>query len=172
MPLTVSVVVRPNTTTSVDAMVEPMTTVLSRVIVQPTSGEVLHLPPDVADRLRNTMGHFITADQTGKQSPRETDDLFRRIAGLQVIGPPGSQFVANTRGLSALYDAVDGKGAHTLTTNCNKGMSVFVNGAHADGNIDNLAPNEIEAIEIYNDPAETPVALDQSPCGVIYIWTK
>ncbi|MEO7042463.1 MAG: TonB-dependent receptor [Gemmatimonadaceae bacterium] len=172
VPLTVSVVVQPNTTTSVDAMVELMTIVLSRVIVQAPSGEILHLPFGVADRFRNGIGSYITAAEIAKEAPRETADLFLRVAGLQVSGEPGSRYVSTTRGLSALYDDVDDKGVHHTTTQCTGGMSVYVDGAHADGNIDIVPPNDIEAIEIYKDPVEIPVTLDQSPCGAIYIWTK
>jgi hypothetical protein len=172
VPLTVSVVVQPNTTTSVDAIVAPMTVVLARITVQAPSGELLSLPSGVADRARNGIGHFITAAQIAKQSPRETGDLFRRIAGLQVSGLPGREYVSNTRGTTVIFDAIDDNGAHKTTTNCSKGMSVFVDGAPSDSNIDNVAPGDIEAIEIYKDPVETPVTLPQSPCGLIYIWTK
>lgn len=172
VPLTVSVVVQPNTTTSVDATVEPMTIVLSRVIVQAPSGEMLHLPFGVADRIRNGIGSYITAAEIAKEAPRETADLFRRIAGLNVNGKPGSQYVSTTRGLSAFYDDIDNRGVHHTTTQCTGGMSVYVDGAHADGNIDTVPPNDIEAIEIYKDPVEIPLTLDQSPCGAIYIWTK
>jgi hypothetical protein len=172
VPLTVSVVVQPNTTTSVDVTVAPMTLVLARVIVQAPSGEMLRLPFGVADRVRNGIGTYITAGEIAKESPRETADLFRRVAGLQVSGQPGNQFVSNTRGLSALYDDVDNQGVHHTSTNCSGGMSVYVNGAHADGNIDIVPPSDIEAIEIYKDVVEIPTTLDQSPCGAIYIWTK
>ena len=172
VPLTVSVVVQPNTTTSVDAIVAPMTAVLSRITIQAPSGEMLSLPAGVADRVRHGLGHFITAAPIAKQSPRETGDLFRRFAGLQVTGLPGREYVSNTRGTTVIYDAIDDNGAHNTTTNCSKGMSVFVDGAPSDRNIDDVAPSDIEAIEIYKDPVETPVTLKQSPCGVIYIWTK
>lgn len=172
VPLTVSVIIQPNTTTSVDAIVAPMTAVLARITVQAPSGEVLHLPFGVADRFRNGIGSYITAAEIAKEAPLETADLFRRIAGLKVTGEPGSRYVSNTRGLSALYDDVDDKGVHHTTTGCAGGMSVYVDGSHADGNIDIVPPNDIEAIEIYKDPVEIPVTLDQSPCGAIYIWTK
>ncbi|MDQ2889313.1 MAG: TonB-dependent receptor plug domain-containing protein [Gemmatimonadota bacterium] len=172
MPLTVSVVVQPNTTTSIDAVVESMSVLLARVVVQAPSGELLRLPFGVADRFRHGMGHYITAGDIEKQGARETADLFRGIAGLEITGRPGSRVVRNTRGSSSLIEATDNKGNHRVSTSCDSGMSVFLNGAPADGNIDVVAPSEIEAIEIYKDAVETPVTLSQSPCGVIYIWTK
>ncbi len=172
VPLTVSVVVQPNTTTSVDATVEPMSMVLSRVIIQAPSGEMLRLPFGVADRFRNGIGSYITADEIAIESHRETADLFRRFPRLDVGGRPGSRYVSNLRGISALYDQIDDKRVHHTSANYSGSVNVYVNGAHADGNIDVVPPNDLEAIEIYKDSVEIPATLQQTPFGAIYIWTK
>lgn len=177
-PLTVSVVIAPNTTTSVDVILEPMPVELARVTVQARNGEVLRLPRGVADRIRNGSGRYITSAQIAAQKPMVTGDLLRRVAGLQVVGWSGEESVFNTRGVSGFSDHVDRQGKHVTGATCSAGMAVFVDGSPVDGigeaggNVDIVLPNEIEAIEIYKDATEIPADLKQSPCGAIYIWTK
>jgi hypothetical protein len=170
MPVTVSVFVDPNATTSVDAVVEPFPITLSRVNVQAVSGELVHLPPGVADRMRTGIGTYLTADQIAKMHPIETTDIFRHVAGVSVV----HSVVRSSRGVQ------------TINGNpCTTGMRVVVDGAILDntlagtsnvaaatGSMDGISPQDIAAIEIYKDGAETPASLRDSECGVIYIWTR
>jgi hypothetical protein len=174
MPVTVSVVVDPNATTSVDAVVEPFPITLSRVNVQAVSGEVVHLPPGVADRMRTGIGTYLTADQIAKMHAVEAVDIFRRVTGVAVVRI-GHTFVVQSA-----------RGVQTINGNsCSTGMQVVVDGAivnntlvgtsnvaAAAGSMDGISPQDIAAIEIYKDGAETPASLSDSECGVIYIWTR
>ena len=51
----------------------------------------------------------------------------------------------------------------------------FIDGIPADDTVGNLTPpNDIEGVEIYSGPSETPPELEsyQARCGVIAIWTR
>jgi hypothetical protein len=174
MPLTVSVVVDPNATISVDAVVEPFPITLSRVNVQAVSGELVHLPPGVADRMRTGIGTYLTADQIAKMHPVETKDIFRHVTGVSVVRFAHTTVVRSTRGVQTINGnpcttgmqvVVDG----TIVNNTLTGTS---NAAAATGSMDGISPQDIAAIEIYKDGAETPASLRDSECGVIYIWTR
>ena len=56
--------------TGVDAVLETIPHTLATVTIQDSLGEVLRLPPGVADRMRNGMGSYITA--TDRESPIHT----------------------------------------------------------------------------------------------------
>ncbi len=169
MPTTVSVVVEPNVTLSVDAVVEPFPITLSRVTVQAVSGELVHLPPGVADRMRTGIGTYLTAAQIESFHPRTTSDIFRHVTGVSVEDYGHTPVVRS------------GRGVQTINGNaCTTGMTVVVDGAvmsniltsAAAGGFDSVSPRDIAAIEIYKDGAETPASLTDSECGVIYIWTR
>ncbi|HSU96727.1 MAG TPA: carboxypeptidase regulatory-like domain-containing protein [Gemmatimonadaceae bacterium] len=180
MPTTVSVVVEPDATISVDAVVEPFPITLSRVIVQAVSGELVHLPPGVADRMRTGIGTYLTAAQIESFHSRTTADIFRHVAGVAVEYYGHTPVVRSERGVQTIHGNA-----------CTTGMAVVVDGAvmntslsaatrdsapsnlaAAAGTLDAVSPRDIAAIEIYKDGAETPASLRDSECGVIYIWTR
>lgn len=182
-PVTLPITIQPHDVVSADVVLGPLATRLKSVVVQGENGELSRLPFGVADRVRNGLGHYITADQIERMHVIETGDVFRGIAGLQVVGPPGRQSVFNTRGASAVWDHPDARGNHVVGSNCSDGMRVFINGAGADeapasapiragSNINSIAPADIALIEIYEDAGEIPASLPQSPCGAIFIWTR
>ncbi|MEO7102209.1 MAG: TonB-dependent receptor [Gemmatimonadaceae bacterium] len=176
LPLTVSVVVDANATTSVDAVVEPFPIALSGITIQAVSGELVHLPPGVADRMRTGIGTYLTADQIEKFHAVRTTDIFRHVAGVSVA-KVGHEYVVRSA-----------RGVQTINGNaCTTGMAVAVDGvllsgtlapgapanlAAATGSLETISPQDIAAIEIYKDGAETPASLTDSECGVIYVWTR
>ena len=175
MPLTVSVVVDANATTSVDAVVQPFPITLSRITIQAVSGELVHLPPGVADRMRTGIGTYITADQIAKMHTLDTEEIFRHVPGVAVEKYAHEIIVRSARGVQTINGNA-----------CTTGMAVVVDGAltnntvndsgsniaGATGALDSISPQDIAAIEIYKDGAETPASLSDSECGVIYIWTR
>jgi len=176
LPITVSVVVNPNSITSVDAVVEPFPLTLSRVTIQAASGELVNLPPGVADRMRTGIGTYLTGAQIEKMHVMGTKDIFRRVEGVTVERFAQTYVVRSTRGAQTINGEP-----------CTAGMAVVVNGAvlnntlngDAPGNmaaatesLDTVSPRDIAAIEIYKANAETPASLTNSECGIIYIWTK
>lgn len=182
-PITVPVTIQPHDVVTADVVLGPVATQLKSVVIQGQNGELARLPFGVADRVRNGLGQYITAADIERMHVLQTPDVFRRAAGLQVVGPPGREAVFNTRGASAIWDKVDAKGNHATGSNCLEGMRIYINGAGADeapasatvrapGNLNAVTPSEIALIEIYKDAAEIPVTLPQSPCGAVFIWTK
>lgn len=177
MPINVSVVVEPNAIVSVDAVVEPFPITLSRVTVQAVSGELVHLPPGVADRMRTGIGTYLTAAQIARFHSLNTADIFRHVAGVAVEGFAHTSVVRSTRGVQTINGdacttgmAVVIDGTPMNTTISSAGSST--NLAGATGALDAVSPSDIAAIEIYKDGAETPASLADSECGVIYIWTR
>jgi hypothetical protein len=185
MPTTVSVVVDPEATISVDAVVEPFPITMSRVNVQAVSGELVHLPPGVADRMRTGIGTYLTADQIEKFHAFNASDIFRHVTGLSVDRHAGALVVRSARGVQTING-----------NSCTTGMAVVVDGAMTSTSIsvtsaadiaktrtftsvtstaaalDAVSPSDIGAIEIYKDGAETPASLADSECGIIYVWTR
>jgi len=181
MPTTVSVVVEPNATISVDAVVEPFPMTLSRVTVQAVSGELVHLPPGVADRMRTGIGTYLTAAQIESFHPRTTSDIFRHVAGVSVEDYARTLVVRSGRGVQTVHGnacttgmtvVVDGAVMSNILTSAVSDTSAPTNTAAAAGGFDSVSPRDIAAIEIYKDGAETPASLSDSECGVIYIWTR
>lgn len=175
LPTTVSVVVDPDDIVSIDAVVEPFPVTLSRVTVQAVSGELVRLPPGVADRMRTGIGTYLTAEQIAKINPVETKDIFRHVAGVSVETFAHTTVVRSTRGVQTINGDA-----------CTSGMAVVIDGAvtggtltsgstniaGATGALDAVSPRDIGAIEIYKDGAEAPASVRDSECGVIYIWTR
>ncbi|MES2357163.1 MAG: carboxypeptidase-like regulatory domain-containing protein [Gemmatimonadota bacterium] len=180
MPTTVSVVVEPNATISVDAVVEPFPMTLSRVTVQAVSGELVHLPPGVADRMRTGIGTYLTAAQIESFHPRTTSDIFRHVTGVAVVDYAHTLVVRSARGVQTINGnacitgmtvVVDGAVMSSMPSSASSGSDPS-NIAGAAGGFDAVSPRDIAAIEIYKDGAETPASLSDSECGVIYIWTR
>ncbi len=189
LPLTVSVVVEPNSITSVDAVVEPFPLTLSRITIQAASGELVNLPAGVADRMRTGIGTYITGAEIAKMNPRQTLEVFRHVPGLEVDGRPGEEVVSNTRGRQTLNGDSCAEGMLLVlngvplqpTVTTMQGFSVATdtltsvrppsNNA-ALGVLNTIAPRDIAAIEIYSDAMQTPVKLTNSQCGAIFVWTR
>lgn len=182
-PITIPVTILRNDVVSADVVLGQLAFQLRSVVIQGANGELSHLPFGVADRVRNAPGHYITAGDIRRMHVMDTPDIFRRVAGLEVVGPPGRKAVVNTRGPSAVWVQPDGAGKQALGSNCSEGLRVFIDGAGADaaptgapvragGNLNSIGPADILLIEVYKDAVEIPASLPQSPCGAIFIWTK
>jgi hypothetical protein len=170
MPLSVPVQVIPNQTTTIDVVVEPIPTVLSGIVIQEQSGEIVTLPPGVADRVRHGQGTYITAADIERQRPMRTRELFMAMPGVEVTKDGG---INNSRGIISL-----------LTPGCRYGMPVYINGSkladphHGDDTlhgrplVDYVQPRDIAVIEVYRGPATMPATVSQDKCGGVFIWTK
>ena len=170
MPLTVPVTVRPSEITGVDAVLEQMPQTLANVVIQDSMGEVLRLPPGVADRVRNGTGTYITAADIERVHPINTSQMLRYVPGAEVTKDGG---VNSTRGTISL-----------LTPGCKYGLPVYIDGQKvADPHVgadtlhdrpltDYVQPSDIAVIEVYRGPSEIPETLPQDKCGGLFIWTK
>ena len=170
MPTTVSVVVDPDATISVDAVVEPFPITMSRVNVQAVSGELVHLPPGVSDRIRTGIGTYLTADQIAKFHVMNTADIFRHVTGISVDKNADTPVVRSARGIQTINGNPCATGMEVVVDGAKMGAPTSVTSAAVG--LDGISPGDIAAIEIYKDGAETPASLGDSECGIIYVWTR
>lgn len=102
------------------------------------------------------LGYFLTPDDLAERKPlRNASEAFRRVPGVYV-GP-----YRNGRAPVLISRGRDCRPA------------IFIDGAHVpDLEIDDLAPEELGAVEIYRGPSEIPGQyLGFSTCGLIQVWT-
>jgi len=169
-PTTVPVMVQPSEITGVNAVLGMIPQALATVTVQDTLGEVLRLPPGVADRMRNGMGSYITAVDIERKHLVRTSQMLQYVAGTQV-SKDGQ--VNSTRGAISI-----------MTPGCMYGLPIYIDGQriadphagadtlHGSDLTDYVQPAEVAVIEVYRGPSELPKTLPQDKCGGLFIWTK
>lgn len=170
LPLTVPVTVRAGGVTGIDAVLGAVPHTLATVTIQDTLGEVLRLPPGVADRVRNGMGTYITAADIERRHPIRTSQMLQYVAGADLTKDGA---VNNTRGVVSLK-----------TPGCKYGLPIYVDGqriadphagadtVHGSNLTDYVPPSDVAVIEVYRGPSELPATLPQDKCGGLFIWTK
>ena len=102
-------------------------------------------------------GRYITRDVIEKRKPANLQDLLRSVPGVRIVCP-------RTAHVCAL---------RFRRFNCDPGY--FMDGIPVDPSVLYLTvPSDVEGIEIYSGPSETPAELEgfRSGCGVIAIWTR
>lgn len=130
-------------------------------------------------RMERGSGHFITRDELERKEGNLLHQVFRPVAGIDVIpcsDLPGSR----KRRTPACYVVASGREAPSFIQ---RGPCVPI--FYVDGHrtpidelplgINELAVEEIEAIEVYNGPAQTParfISGSRGRCGVVVIWTR
>jgi hypothetical protein len=172
--LTVTVTVRPGTITTVDAVVDQTSVALGRVTVEARGGELSDLPPAVLGRIHRGAGRYVTAADIRHQAPTSTAEIFRSVPGITVVGAPGREMLLDAHADAQFHIDPDNQGHITYLAPCPDGMAVYIDGAPAGarGALSSLAPKDIAAIEIYENPSEIPATLGASQCGTVYIWTR
>ena len=128
-------------------------------------------------------GHFITRVELERQENRRISDILARVPGLTVKrGTGGYAWIASSRGNIKLQgdprpSALDlQRGARPACYS-----NVYVDGAivYSSGmgdlfDINQIGPNQIEAIEYYSGAAQIPARFNRtnSACGVLVVWTR
>lgn len=115
---------------------------------------------DFNRRALSGRGRFITREFIEQRNPGSTTDLFRGLPGIRVVcesrsGGECQLRVARSGDSCQPAFLMDGIPAHPMV-------------------LYTTVPGDIEGIEIYSGPAETPVELDyrRSNCGTVAIWTR
>ena len=112
-------------------------------------------------RQQRGLGTYLTREDFADRLPLQASELLRGLAGVQLMRrPDGPGYVPVGRG------------------SC--GFRYILNGARvgAGFEIDDIAPEWIEAIEVYRGPASIPIEFAptggdyRANCGVIVIWTR
>lgn len=104
------------------------------------------------------LGHFIGPEEVEEQQPERPSDLLRNVPGLRVSPASyGSSTVEMVR----------------QSPPCRP--TLFIDGLEVPGGqIDDLSPMSVLAVEIYRGSSEIPVAYARTAgrCGVILVWTR
>lgn len=123
------------------------------------------------NRRRREHGVFIDRREIDRRAPTETADLLRGIPGVsEKFTQTAGTMATSDRGVKSIY----GDKGVCATVVYLDGLLIpeTLNGA---SDIDRwIKPREIEAIEVYAGPAQTPVEFNRpvSACGVILIWSR
>ena len=102
-------------------------------------------------------GRFITREDIERRDPRDSWELLRGIPGVRLVGKRVQMTTGQTRGCVVQY---------------------FVDGLHIvvppPDLLIQFLPRDLEGIEVYRGPAETPLAFSRggAECGVIAVWTR
>ncbi len=126
---------------------------------------------DVGFYRRRVMGfgHFLTPEQIVAKNASYASDLLQGLAGIRILGNLGSAIVV-TRASTTMF--FRGGCGPTVVVD---GYPVVVGGIGGPVSIDQVvAPQDIEALEVYPGPAGVPVQYSgyMSPCGAILIWKR
>ena len=119
------------------------------------------------ERVRRGFGQFVTRADIEKRNPTVSSNLLRSIPGVRVV-------CQGNVCTPSMYRALTG------ITECR--VRYFLDGMPLNNeltaalrfNMDDIPPNQIEGIEVYRGPSETPAAFfaGRTMCGVIAIWTR
>ncbi len=101
-------------------------------------------------------GVFYTREDIERRAPARASDLLRSAPGVRIVG----------RGLG---------GAVVVMGRSRCRPIYWIDGRYIPAfELDQITPMEIQAIEVYRGPSETPPELNRfnAGCGVIAIWTR
>lgn len=150
----------PNKESKIAAVLEERAVVLKAVEVAAKKGSGI---PGFDERKKRGFGSFITRDDIEKRGAIRTSDLFRTIPGVQVNWN-GSGYTVQMSRASTGYCPVQ----------------YYIDGApflsSGGDDMDQIVqPQDIQAIEVYKGPTETPAEFQGgggAACGTIVIWTR
>lgn len=114
-------------------------------------------------------GTFLTREEIDRRNPSLMSDLFRRVSGVRVV-----RYDPRYNTSYALQMA---RGAQTMRNGGECPVVYYIDGVQRQLSplgIDEMRPNEIEAIEIYRGSGALPPQFraGSSSCGVVAIWTR
>ena len=130
-------------------------------------------------RMERGTGHFITRDELERKEGNLLHQVFRPVAGIDVI-PCRALKGSEKRRTPACYVVASGREAPSFIQ---RGPCVPI--FYVDGHrtpigelplgVNELGVEEVEAIEVYSGPAQTPARFSSGSrgrCGVVVLWTR
>ncbi len=139
------------------------------------------------------LGHFLTRDMLAKNDGRKMGDVLAELPGAGVVRGRSGAWPLSKRYVVPLAAAIgqpgggDGSIWRPTAAERNRGMIagcyalVYVDNHLMNGgtptepyDVNSIAPDQIEGVEWYASPAETPSQYTKlnSPCGVLVIHTR
>jgi TonB-dependent Receptor Plug Domain. len=140
------------------------------------SGVDPHRFDDFIRRRELGAGHFMTKEQIDVKNARRSRDLLDGIPGISVHPDGDSAIIQSTRCSGKSIPGLDtgtligGGGGDT-----NKMLPMLFVDGHRMSDIkvmDDIAPDDIEALEVYQGASELPAEAKGDACFAIYIWLK
>jgi len=140
---------------------------------------VTTLPPssprmmDFRERAAGGNGIFISRADIERHHYQSTVDIFRMVLGVRIVTDASGN---NTRLISGRMNMSSGRSTgRSVASACL--MQYYVDGAFISPgtfSIDEITPDQIEAIEIYRGPSEVPARFRQqdTACGLVIFWTR
>lgn len=121
------------------------------------------------DNRRIGLGHFFTRVELEKQGISHLAQAFDGIAGVKVERKP---IGATMRESNQAY--VANRRRNCLSTVYLDNVLMYGRASDMAFNINSIPVDQIEAIEYYSGPAQTPARYSalNSNCGVVVIWTR
>lgn len=154
-PITFSAALKPGKISRVKVVLSASTQGLPAMAISDTASHWL----DAFDRRRDKhVGTFITRADFQKWEPKSSLDIVRGVPGVEISMVGGVSRVLFTR---------------TVTRKC--APTMYIHGSPFSGQLDDLAVDEIEALEIYTGLSQIPPEFDRvgrNVCAVINIWTR
>jgi hypothetical protein len=160
---------------SLDAEISEGRTLALTVVLEATATEIEGMTVEEATRRRQILadfydrssrgfGHFVTREQIEKRNPMNLSDMMRMIPGARLV-PMRSGGQAALRFNRAQMGGRDCPPQY------------WVDGVKAFGlNIDDIIPQDVEGIEIYEGASTVPPQFNTKEgttiCGVVLIWTR
>lgn len=120
------------------------------------------------------IGVFITRAEIERRHPPQAADLFQGVMGIRVIARGGGG--ESTRLVSGRQSISASPRANSAASNgC--ALQYYVDGLFMSPGtftVDDIAPSQIEAIEVFRGPSEVPARFRgrETGCGLVVIWTR
>jgi hypothetical protein len=133
------------------------------------------------DRMRVETGRFIELSEIEERNPRRIVDMLRGIAGVRILESGHAADVVLRGGLASRvgFNAADAMCAPEVYldgTLISRGSGVGRGGGIGDGryNLNEIVPENIEAIEVYASAARVPARFGgaHASCGVVLFWSR
>jgi len=124
---------------------------------------------DFRERQAGGNGIFISREDIERRHFQRAVDIFRSVVGVRIVTDAAG---GNARLVSG---RMNGPGGRNASRSC--AMQFYIDGAFLSPgtfSIDEITPDQIEAIEIYRGPSEVPARFRQqdTACGLVIIWTR
>jgi hypothetical protein len=159
---------------------------LTRTVVLDTVATVESATiPSFEENRRIGLGSFLTRDQLAKQEGRTLSDILAGLRGVAIQqGRGGHGWIASKRIAPSLhatttyiperFEELQGLKAGCYAQVYLDQMLMNPERPTRPFDVNTIPPEQIEAIEFYAAPSETPTKYGKlnSNCGVLQIWTK
>ncbi len=144
--------------------------------------------PGFDDHRKVGLGQFLTRADLAKMEDRRLSSVLQQMRGVRVLPGTGNlAWLVSSRGITSIGTSsgalhIPSPGEHAEGARVDCYAHVYVDGHLMPGrspndplfDINSIQPQQIEAIEYFAGPSETPLEYSNlnAICGVLVIWTR